>query len=249
MTRGRLIGAGVIAFAIALIVQAPLPILYGWLAPKDTKLQLYGLQGNVLRGSVAGIGMEGKPAWQELHWKLHPLHLLTGRIVADVETSTPAVVQTRVAIAPWGRSLSNVRASGSLRALLSAVGQGYLPLEGQVTADLKSLSLTQTLPTSADGSLTVDALSWTLGKDPVVLGNFRATAANESDQVQLKIESISGPLDVSGTASIARDQSYAVDLTVKLKPDAPQPVQNLIHSLGAQDPQGAYHIRRSGKLA
>jgi len=249
MTRGRLIGAGVIAFAIALIVQAPLPILYGWLAPKDTKLQLYGLQGNVLRGSVAGIGMEGKPAWQELHWKLHPLHLLTGRIVADVETSTPEVVQTRVAIAPWGRSLSNVRASGSLRALLSAVGQGYLPIEGQVSADLKSIKLTQNLPTSADGNLTVDALSWTLGKDPVVLGNFRATAANADDQVQLKIESTGGPLDVSGTASLAHDQTYALDLNIKIKPDAPPQVQNLVHSLGAPDAQGTYHIKRQGKLA
>ena len=111
MTQTRLIAAGVIAFAAALIVQAPLPILYGWLAPKDSKVQLYGLQGNVLRGSVAGIGMDGRPVWQELHWTLHPLHLLTARLVADVETSTPAVVNTRIAIAPWSKSLSNVRAS------------------------------------------------------------------------------------------------------------------------------------------
>jgi general secretion pathway protein N len=249
MTRTQLIGTGVIAFALALIVQAPMPVLYGWLAPKESKIELYGLQGSVLHGSVAGIGMQGKPAWQELHWTLRPLHLLTGRLVADVETSMPAVVKSRVAMAPWGKSLSGVHASGSLRALLSAVGQGYLPIEGQMTAELDSVSLSNNLPTAADGTLLVEGLSWTLAKDPVVLGNFRATAATENDQIQLKVESVSGPLDVSGSVNVDREQAYTVDLRVKLKPDANQMVQTLVRSLGQPDPQGYYHIKRQGKLA
>src|SRR5204863_5408780 len=127
------------------------------------------VDGTLLHGSAAGVGVQGRPAWQELRWTLHPFALLTGRVLADVETSIPAVVRTRVSLAPWGTSLSNLRASGSVRALLGAVGQAYLPIEGQLSAEMNSLKLTAGRPTSADGVVSVDALSWTLAKDPVVL--------------------------------------------------------------------------------
>jgi hypothetical protein len=249
MKTSRLIVAGAIAFVLALIVQAPVPVLYSWFAPKEAKLELYGLQGSLLHGSVAGIGMQGKPAWQELHWTLHPLHLLTGRLVADVETTTPAAVRSRVVMAPWGTGLSGVKASGGLRPLLGAIGQGYLPVEGQLTADFTSLDLHNTTPTYADGTLTVEGLSWTLAKDPVVLGNYRATATTQDNQIVLKIESVSGPLEVSGSANLEQDQAYTLDLRVKLKPGASSMVQTLVQSLGQPDAQGYYHVQRKGKLA
>lgn len=244
-----LVGAGVIAFLLAFVAQTPMPVLWGWVAPKESRLELFGLQGTLLAGSVAGIGLQGRAAWQELRWTLHPLSLITGRVVADVDTTTPAVVRSRVVVAPWGTSLSDVRASGSIRTLLGAFGQGFLPIEGQMGADLKSLDLKGGKPTGADGTLDVEGLAWTLAKDPVVLGNFRATATTEDSKIVLKIESISGPLDVRGTAHLDQEQSYTLDLKVKVKPGATSMVQSLVQSLGRPDSQGFYTISRKGKLA
>jgi general secretion pathway protein N len=245
----HLIIAGAVAFLIALIAQAPMPVLWGWVAPKESSLELYGLQGTLMKGSVAGIGMQGRGVWQELNWSLHPLGFLTGRVVADIETQTPAAVRSKVALTPWGTSLSDVRASGSIRSLLGVFGQGFLPIEGQVAADLKSLELKDGKPAGADGTLDVEALSWTLAKDPVVLGNFRATATTENSQIVVKIESVSGPLDVSGTANLDADQAYSLDLRIKVKPGATSMVQTLVQSLGRPDSQGYYTISRKGKLA
>lgn len=248
MKRRHLIAAGAIAFLLSFIAQAPAGALYAWFAPKAAKIELYGVDGTLMHGSVAGIGMQGHPAWQELHWTLHPLGLLTARILADVETTTPAVVRGRLSLAPWGTSLGNVRASGSARTLLSAAGQGFLPIEGQVSADLESLRLKNGKASSVDGVINVDGLSWTLAKDPIVLGNFRGTATTDSGKITLKIESISGPLDASGNIDVDADQVYNVDLKIKVKSGSPPMVQNLVQSLGAPDAQGFYHVLRKGKF-
>jgi hypothetical protein len=248
MKRSQLIGAGAIAFVLALLVQAPAGALYAWFSPKASTIQLYGVDGTLLHGSVAGIGVQGRPTWQELHWTLHPLALLTARVLADIETSTPAAVRTRVSLAPWGTTLGDLRASGSVRALLGVFDQ-ILPIEGQVSADLKSLRMRAGKPKSADGVITVEGLSWTLAKDPVVLGNFRGTASTDAGKITLKIESISGAIDASGSMELDADQAYSVDLQIKVKPGSPPMVQNLVQSLGAPDAQGTYHVLRKGKLA
>ncbi len=218
MKRKHLIAAGAISFLLTFIADAPAGALYAWFAPKAAKVELYGVDGTLLHGSVAGIGMQGRPAWQELHWTLHPLGLLTARVLADIETTTPAVVRGRVSLAPWGMSLSDVRASGSARTLLSVGGQGFLPIEGQLSADLQSLRLKDGKASSVDGVINVEGLSWTLAKDPIVLGNFRGTATTESGKITLKIESVSGPLDAHGNVELDSDQAYNVDLNTTVKP-------------------------------
>ncbi len=247
----HLIIAGVAAFLIGFVAQAPAAIVYGWFAPKDTKLVAYGFQGSVLHGSVAGVGMQGKTAWQDLQWTLRPLHLLTGRLVADVQTTAPATIRARLSKAPWGTSLSDVHASGSLQTVLALIEQ-FLPLEGQVRADLDSLRLRDGKLSSAKGTITMDGVASVLARDPVPLGNFQATVTTESDQVSVKLESLAGPLEVNGTTTLAPDQSYTVDLTLKVKPGSPPEVENLVRSmrgLGVPDAQGVRHLQRSGKLA
>lgn len=248
MKRSHLITAGALAFVLALLVHAPAGALYAWLAPKAATIELYGVDGTLLHGSVAGVGVQGRAAWQSLRWDLHPLALLTARILADIDTSTPAVVRARVSLAPWGTTLGNLRASGSVRTLLGAMGT-VLPIEGQVSADLKSLRLKSGKPKSADGVIDIEGLSWTLAKDPVVLGNFRGTASTDAGKITLKIESISGNVDANGTIDLDADQAYTVDLRIKVKPGAPPMVQNLVQSLGAPDSTGTYHVLRKGTLA
>ena len=248
MKRRHLIAAGTIAFLLSFVAQAPAGALYAWFAPKAATVELYGVDGTLLHGSVAGIGVQGRPAWQTLHWDLHPLALLTARVLADIDTSTPAVVRTRVSLAPWGTTLGDLCASGSLRTLLGAVGQ-VLPIEGQVSADLKSLRLKDGKPKSADGVIDIDGLSWTLAKDPVVLGNFRGTATTDAGKITIKLESIQGAVDASGTIDLDAEQAYTVDLKIKVKPGAPPMVANLVQSLGAPDSTGVYRVLRKGKLA
>lgn len=248
MKRRNLILLGSAVFALALIAGAPAATVYGWVTSETSPVALYGVEGTLLHGSVAGIGVQGKPVWQELRWNLHPLGLLTARIVADVAGAGPATLLSRVSFAPWGTALSDLRASGSLRAVLGAVGQGYLPVEGDLAADFPALDFDGGIPTSAEGNLTVERLSWTLAKDPLLLGDYKATASTVDDTIVLKIESVAGPLQVDGDAKLNPDKDYELDLRVKTKPEATAMLQSLVQSLGKPDPQGFYRIQRKGKL-
>ena len=249
MKRSHLIALGVVVFVLTLLAHAPAAALYAWFAPKASDVTLYGVEGTLMQGSLAGISVQGKPTWQDLHWTLHPLALLTGRVLADVESTTPTTLNSRVSLAPWGRHFSNLRSTGSLHTLTGAVGQNYLPVEGTVNADISSLTLKGNIPRSAEGTISVEHLAWTLAKDPLMLGDYKATATTDHGQITVKIESVSGPLQVTGDAKVADDQTYDLDLRVKTKPDAVPMLQTLVQSLGQPDAQGFYHLLRKGKLS
>jgi hypothetical protein len=244
-----LIVLGVTVFLAAVIWRAPVAVLYGWFKPDSASVELYGLHGTLGQGSVAGISLNDKPAWQELHWTWNPLGLLLGRAVMNVSGSAPANLASSISATPWGMTrLHDLHVDGSLRAVLTATGQGYLPVEGMVTGDLSNLKLKGQALLGADGSLDIRSLNWTLAKDPLLLGDYKAVAATIKDEIVVKIESVSGPLQVAGDIKLAADQSYTVDLQVKAKPGATNMLQTLVQSLGQPDAQGFYHLRRQGKL-
>ena len=242
---------GVAVFLCALLLQAPAAVLYGWFKPKAVTpaVTLYGLQGTIDEGQLSGLFINEAPAFLDLHWKLKPWWLLLAHARFHVDGGdTQAVLDGDVNMGPLGGvALKNLRASMDVKALLSIIGQPYLPMGGQLAIDLEDLQLNGHTLTQANGRVIVHGLAWTLARPEVELGDFQSDITTENGDILAKIVTTSGPLELSGDAKLAADQSYQLHLKYRPKPAAESMVRNLLSSSGAADSQGWYHFDQRGK--
>lgn len=250
MTRRRLIALCLLIFFYTLLTRLPVAFLYGRFNPASSPIELLGIEGSLGSGSAAGLLIRGQTAVRDLHWTLRPLQLLLGRAAFRVDGHGDGLVvdgKASVSIAKTVR-LHDLRASGSVKPLLAAF-KLYLPIEGTLGLDIDDLKLIDGLPTQAQAHLELGALTWKLGRDPIVLGDFVADVAPTDQGLGAIIKSVKGPLEVSGDAQLRTDRAYEMHLQIRAKGEAPPALVNMLGSLGAADNQGYYHIRRSGKLA
>jgi general secretion pathway protein N len=252
MRRRWYVIAAIAAFVISLVVLAPAATLYSWFKPKQTPAaaEFLGLQGSVSEGRMAGLSINGHPALNDLHWTLKPLRLLLAQAAFQVQAGGDAALDGQVALTPWGGvNLDNLRTGMGVKGLLTIVGQPYLPVDGQTSLDLKGLRLRGHQLKSAEGEIRIHSLAWTLAKDPLILGDFNAHVSTDGGNVLVKIEPVSGDLEMNGDAKLTvADQSYEAHLQLRAKAGANPMLNNLLSSIGQPDPQGWYHLRQHGKL-
>jgi hypothetical protein len=241
---------GGITFLIFALVYMPATLLYGWVRPHLSGVQLYGLRGVVVHGHVDGFSTGGRPVAEAVDWQLHPWWLLLGRAGARLEGSGPVAMAATVRSSFDGQrvSLGDVKGQGRVAALAQLVGIPLVPVDGIVDLDLKHVSLLHGLPTAADGTADAHGLVWKFAATPLTLGDFHATAATEKDAIVTQIASVAGPLQADGNVRFdPKNHGYDVDLKVKTKPGAPPELQQLLQALGRPDPGGYFHIRQHGQ--
>lgn len=247
-----LILLGLAGFLAGLVLLAPAAVLYGWFSPKEPPppYQLVGLQGTLSQGKLAALQFGGRPALQNVSWQLRSLALLLGRASFRLEGGGDTLVSGGLSMSMLGTlRLSDFVATGPVKPLLAAAGQAYLPVEGQLRLDLKQLKLRKGLPQSVEGELQMQNLAWTLAREPLLLGDYRADLSTADDGSQLaKISSVNGPLELSGNGRFGADQSYELELKLRPKPEASAMLRNLISGAGSPDLQGYYTVRQKGKL-
>lgn len=251
MKRRHLIIAGVLSFVLALLTHAPIATLYGWGVPGSPPpvVGMSALSGTLLSGQAGAVTLRGRPALTDLQWTMQPLSLLWGRASFRIESRDPQLLfDARVGSGLGGTRIRDLKLNGSLRALLAAAGQPFVPVEGQVGLDLALLKLASGWPRNVDGTLRLMNLSWTLARDPLSLGDFQAELTRDEDDLTALITSLSGPLDLNGDSRLRPDRSYELHLQLKPKPEAAPMVLNLVRSLGPADAQGYHHIRRQGQF-
>lgn len=250
MKRHWYITIAVVVFISSLIAQAPAATLYAWFKPKaPSPVELIGVQGTVKQGRASGINVNNNSALNNLSWTLQPWRLLLGQLAFHLESHGDTAIDSHVALSAFGATrISDTQGLMSIKSLLSAIGQPYLPLDGQASLQLKGLRLKSNQIKSADGRIEIRSLAWTLAQEPIVLGNFAATVTTENDVVLVKLEPQSGPLELTGSAKLLPDQSYEAQFQLRPKPDAPPMLINMLSSIGPADAQGWHHIRKQGKL-
>jgi hypothetical protein len=133
-----------------------------------------------------------------------------------------------------------------------------VPIEGQARFDLDSMKLRKGFPKSASGTVELHGIAFILGKDPMPLGDFKATISNGQPPagtsgdggIQMQIETLAGPLDASGEVHVLADHSYDYDLQFKAKDSASPALRNLLQGggVGQPDTRGYYHLRNRGVL-
>ena len=249
MKKRWLILLGVLVFLYALVMYAPLSVVYGYLKPEGSPVELLGVSGTPKQGSAAGVVVRGETAVRDLRWTLSAWQLLIGRAAFEFSGNGDGLVLEGHAALPitGGVHLSDLRASGSVKPLLSAF-KLYLPIDGQLGLDAQKLVLHDGFPTKAEGSLTLNRLAWKLGRDPLMIGDFQAEVVPADEGLAAKIKTLGGPLDASGEAALHANRSYEMHLQIRAKADAPPPLVNMLRTLGAPDNQGYYHIRRTGQM-
>lgn len=240
----------VLVFLYTLLTRAPLAVIYGYLKPEQSPVELIGISGDLRAGSASGLVIANQTAVRDLQWTMRPWLLLLGRAGFHVAgTGDGVVLDGDVAQTLAGSThVDDFRASGSVKPLLAAF-KLFLPIDGMLGLSVQELVLRDGLPTTAQGRIELNGLSWKLGREPLSLGDFVADVAPSDDGLAAVVKTVRGPLDVSGDARLLADRRYEMHLQIKAKADAPAPLVNMLASLGAPDNQGYYHIRRQGQLA
>ncbi|TJY55781.1 type II secretion system protein N [Sinimarinibacterium sp. CAU 1509] len=243
---------GLTTFVLALLVKTPAATVYGWFghAISGSQLRLFGIGGSLLSGHADAVVVRGIPALSRVEWRLQPLSLLLARAQFHLHAAgAPILLDGKAAVGLGPERLDDLKASSDLRSLAAIAGQPFVPMQGQIALDLAHLRLRDNWPVSAEGRATVSSLSWSLGPQPIPLGNYQADFSNEGDDLLALISTLSGPLEVNGDARLKGDRSYELHLQLRPKPDAPPMIANLLRSTGAPDAQGYFHLRQSGKAA
>lgn len=252
MNRKHLLLIGALTLLLGLIAYAPAATLYRWIAPKNdvSGVEYYGIQGTLSQGQVAAISVRGRTVLSDLHWTFKPLWLLLAQRVFTISGgSEQATLEARLRLTPTGALvIGNLHTSLHLKDLLSAAGQTYLPLDGQIVLDIDSLKFKNSQLQKVTGTAQIRGLAWTLAKEPLSIGDFEAKASTTDGAIQILLKSISGPLEVKGEIKIASDQIYRVTLQYRAKAQADPMLRNLVSSAGAPDAQGWTHYNSQGRL-
>lgn len=247
-----LIGLGTLALLTGLLVHAPVATLLAWSQPKDgiPPVQLLGATGTLTAGSANQILINGRPAWGELEWQFKPLHLLLARAAYHLQgQSGDTLLRADVSLLPTQSvHMAPLALSGTLKSLLTTVGHAYLPVDGAVRLNAEKLALSQGWPTHVQGKVELQALQWTLARDPVTLGDFQADVGSDAGIVTAKLSSVAGPLELTGEAIAKPDRSYRLQMKFRIQAAASEELRTLVASLGSPDAAGFYHVQKEGQL-
>ncbi len=249
MKRRWLILAAVAVFACTLVLRTPAANLVAWFLPANLPIQLFGVSGTLHHGQIATLTYRQHPVVEALHWTFKPLWLLAGRAAVQVEGDAADDLRIDGNLAA---SLSTLHASdlnieGRIAALAATAGYAFVPVDGQLHVTLHRAAVTRTAIDALDADVTLKGLRWSLSAKPIELGDFTAHAIRtDKGGIEAKLSSPSGPLDVSGTATLSAEGRYALDLKLKSRPGAPATVRNLLQALGRPDATGAYRLHQTG---
>lgn len=250
MKTRTLLLAGLLSFAGFVIVGAPVATLWPRVADKLPALALSGLSGSVFEGEAAAVSVGGRIVGRPLHWSFSPWSLVSAKLGYRIAGTLDGLTyEGRVAKSLSGATIIDaMQASGSLRGLLALSGDGGLPLDGDVTADVDTLTLVDQFPKRATATVSVGRLRMAFGPQPQSLGDFVLDVKTEADVIVARVSPTAGPLDVGGELRLMADRSYEVDLKVKARPEAPAEVQNLVRTLGQPDTDGYFRIKQRAQL-
>jgi len=250
MKTRNLILIGVGGFFAFLIAGAPIASVYPRLAPASSQLQLSGLSGSLFAGSASQVSYQGRNLARPLHWSFNPLALIAARLGFHVDGSLDGLLFDGQVARTLGGDLivSGLDASGSLKSLMALSSALQLPIDGDIGVKLDKLTVADRFPRQASATVTVAGLRWSLGRKPLVLGDFAVAVSTEAGVIIAAVSPTAGALDVGGEIRLNADRSYEVDLKVKARPEAEPALQNLVRTLGQPDTEGYFRIKTREQL-
>lgn len=245
--RGKLIAAGVAAFAVCLVAMVPARQLTQRLPPN---IVMTGVGGTIWSGRAATLAVDGAPLggvrWFCRPWKLFLLRwscALTlspegGEIAADVGGGFD------------GREIeaTNVRGRSPITAFEGfATPRGWT---GTLELDIEHIQVVDRRAEGAAGKLYVRSLRGP-GSAAQTLGDFELTVgegAVGTDSLTGRLRDLGGPLRVRGAIELKRDGSYMLSGETAPGPGAGPGIFDTLSFLGPPDAAGRRPFTIEGAL-
>ena len=245
--RGKLIAAGVAAFAVCLVAMVPAAQLAKRLPPG---VVMTGVGGTIWSGRAASLAIDDAPLGA-IRWFCRPWKLLMLRWSCAI-TLAPAggEIEADVGGGFTGREIeaTNIRGRSPIAAFEGiATPAGWT---GTLELDIERIHIVERRAEGAAGKLFVRALR-APGSGGELLGDFELTVgegAVGTDTLAGRLRDLGGPLRVRGTVELKRDGSYFLSGEAAPGPGAGPGIFDTLSFLGPPDASGRRPFTIEGTL-
>lgn len=243
---------GLLAFLSFLLLLAPANLVTEQLAKRLPGFSVHTVEGAATDGSVQGLSWRGVRI-DRLQWKWQPLALLAGWLEFHVNIDDPEMKLAGMAAIDASQRMRFRDLTGRLffTELTVLAGQPKLPLQGIIEFDLTDLHLNPARhPLSASGTIHIAGLRITLGRQPLILGDFTAQISSaDPEGIQGTIKDNNGPLILEGTFGLLSDGRYRFNGQTAVRDANNHALRQAMNLLGPSDGDGRWRLSLSGILS
>ena len=235
---------GLLTFVAGIVLLFPARVAYQWFVPEG--IQLGGIEGSIWTGSAREM-TGGGIYLRDVHWRMHPLRLFTGKLGIGIEARPGSgILEADLALGLGGNiSVANLNGSGSLQTFADVL---KMPgLAGNVSLQFEELELQDGLPVAVVGTAVVDSLIAPL-IDASSIGDYRMEFFTTENGVVASVEDSDGAFDLAGSLTISADRSYVFLGKVGATERTSEKLQQQLRFLGSPDGRGQREIRFEGSL-
>ena len=244
LARRGLLTLGALTFVVGAISLFPARVAYRWFAPDIVVVS--GITGTTWRGHARQGSVNGVYL-QDIHWRAHPLQLLTGRLTYSIE-ATPAsgFLEGTVGISAGGTvRIKDLQAALPLAAVSDALNMPGV--RGNASAQFERIQIEDGLPVAADGQFTVsDFMHPRIFRGSI--GGYRAEFFTQENGVVASVEDTDGSIDIAGSLQVSNDRSYEFIAKLAPKGNTPASIERQLQILGSPDERGQRELRLEGQL-
>lgn len=243
-------------FLFLVVTTAPARIITAGLQKAVPQLQLSPGKGSLWNGHCdsATVYVQGLPIdLGKLSWHFKGLKLLM--LKPTIELSSEAEFQSlnlQVAVSPLAKSAEISPASGTIS--LNTISQFYpIPVNGIIDFDVEKAKIK--LDTKAkqpeilalDGVVEFKAMTWLSGDSDIPLGNYKADAAWQNEELNIKIKDDNARLGINGELKGSLAGQYSADLVIIARENLDEEIKNTLRFIEPSNSQGEIPFKKFGR--
>lgn len=237
----------IVSYFILLIATIPARPITD-LLNENSPVTIQGVSGTLWQGTAYSITVENIQL-KKTEWSFSPWQLFTGKLSTDINTNLlDNNISAEVGTSLLGRYFINdLSAKISASEVAELANIPFAQLAGTITINIEHAQWKQGETPLATGEINWKDASITVA-DTASLGNIDIILSESEQQLNAEIKNQGGDLKIAGTAELAEETKYSVD--VKLSPTATAN-NNLKQSLGLfakRQSNGEYVLKKSGSL-
>ncbi|MFM2480591.1 type II secretion system protein N [Celerinatantimonas sp. YJH-8] len=239
-------GIAVVVYLLTLLIHTPSSRLVHWFVPESVRIS--GPQGSLMQGQMAQLQWQN---WhlEQVHWRLHPWALLSGRAVFDLSFHGDLSGQAQGVLTPWGWQIRQVNTQIAAAALLSHLFRDEPPVQLSGIIQLQNV---QFQPSEPGCRKLTGQIRWQDPQLQSALGALKPsplqgqlTCDNAEPRFQLTHRGVLFSAD--GNVRLSPDR-WQWQMNFKPTAQFPQSYLAVVKQYFRVSKDGFYHLERSGKL-
>ncbi len=216
----------------------------------DSNIKLSNIQGTLWHGKIGQLIIEKRYHLLHVKWDAVLWRLFTGELAANVSAEfEQREIKTEIGIGLSGAiTARQLHAAIDSQLLATLLEIPLAQLSGLITIELDTLNWRQGEIPIASGNIHWQQATITVA-DTVALGNALIQLKEVSDnEMQAEISNQGGNLKTEGLASVNRDASYKLSLTLSPSNSSDRNLLNSLSMFAKKQTNGRFLIESSGQL-